>query len=81
MLRSMGTLASTLKSIRRDSGLTQSGLADKAGISQSTVSRIEGGVFADPGVAVLRAIADVLGVSIADLLPKSKPKKKRRIAA
>lgn len=76
----MSTLANAVEAARTLAGLTQMRLAEKAGISQSTVSRIEGG-DCDPGVAVLQAIADALGVKLADLLPKKPPKKKRRIAA
>lgn len=68
----MTTLADAAKAARLRSGLTQSGLAEKAGVTQSTISRIEAGQ--SPGITTLAAIAKALGVTIESLLPKSRRK-------
>lgn len=38
-------LGSRLKEVRTAAGLTQQGLADKAGVSRKTVNTVENGVF------------------------------------
>ncbi|PZT98467.1 MAG: transcriptional regulator [Brevundimonas sp.] len=38
-------LGSRLKEIRTAAGLTQQGLADKAGVSRKTINTVENGVF------------------------------------
>ena len=38
-------LGSRLKAVRTAAGLTQQGLADKAGVSRKTVNTVENGVF------------------------------------
>lgn len=64
------TLADRIKAARAQSGYTQAQLAKKAGLSQSAISRVEGGVVQSPGVDVLLAIANALGLEVAALLPK-----------
>lgn len=43
--------------------LTQKELADKAGVLQNTISRIENGRF-NPGLDILQRIADALGMEL-----------------
>ncbi|WP_293827412.1 helix-turn-helix domain-containing protein [uncultured Brevundimonas sp.] len=38
-------LGSRLKEVRTAAGLTQQGLADKAGVSRKTINTVENGVF------------------------------------
>ena len=38
-------LGSRLKDVRTAAGLTQQGLADKAGVSRKTINTVENGVF------------------------------------
>lgn len=53
---------------RIEAGLSQPALAKKAGVSKSTVYRIEEGLV--PAQApTLRRLADALGCEIADLMP------------
>jgi transcriptional regulator with XRE-family HTH domain len=53
---------------RFEAGLSQPALAEKAGVSRSTVYRVENGL--SPATAVtLRKLADALGCEIADLMP------------
>lgn len=58
--------ASRIRSERERAALSQQVLATRAGISLSTLSRIEQGD--DVKYSTLEAIANVLGVSVADLV-------------
>lgn len=51
---------------RARSRLSQDQLAERAGVSRPTISRIERGA-GDVGVDVVQRIADALGVAVADL--------------
>ena len=54
-------LARNLSSLRKERGISLSGLAEKAGISKSTLSSLEAGE-ANPTISTLWALADALGV-------------------
>lgn len=62
------SLGDVIRRLRRDRGLTQEDLADRAGISQRTLSDIERGNIGLPRVENLRALAAALGVDTGDLL-------------
>jgi len=49
---------------------TQDAVAEKAGVSQTTVSRLLGGKV-DPQSGTLRRVADALGINLASLLEKA----------
>jgi len=51
-----------LRRIRKDRGLTQEQLSEKAGVSQGMVSRIEAGT-ANPTLDIIEALAEALDVS------------------
>ena len=57
----MSILADQLATARRAAGITQSELAKKAGLSRTTVQRIEAGAV-DPSVGTLLSLARVLGL-------------------
>ena len=46
-------LGSRLKELRNAAGLTQQGLADKAGVSRKTINTVENGVFVPSTVLAL----------------------------
>jgi len=48
--------------------LSQQDLAERAGISRPTISRIERGVVSDVGIDVVQRIADALETTVADLV-------------
>jgi transcriptional regulator with XRE-family HTH domain len=56
-----------LRSIREECGLTQEELAYSAGISFTTLNRIEQG-HVNPSLATIYAIAEALGISPKDLV-------------
>jgi transcriptional regulator with XRE-family HTH domain len=53
---------------RNEAGLTQEELARRAGLDQSTVSRLETGSRTSPLPLVARALAEALGVRVEDLV-------------
>jgi mannose-6-phosphate isomerase-like protein (cupin superfamily)/DNA-binding XRE family transcriptional regulator len=63
-------LGAKLKEIRRNKGVTLQQIADQTGLSKSFVSQIETGV-ANPSIASLKKITDVLGVPLGALFTHS----------
>jgi transcriptional regulator with XRE-family HTH domain len=59
-------LADTLKMLRELRGLSQEDLAGEVGIATSSLSRIERALM-NPAWSLVRQLATVLGVSIAEL--------------
>lgn len=68
MLVDVASTGEKLKRLRRGRALTQVELAEKAGVSQSTVAQIEGGDRPTPHPGTLGKLAKALEVSPADLL-------------
>lgn len=52
-----------ISSVRTQLGITQKQLADKSGVSQANISKIENGSYR-PSIATLKKIADGLGKRI-----------------
>ncbi len=48
--------------------LSQAQLAERAGISRPTLSKIERGVAPDVSIGIIQRIADAVGTTVADLL-------------
>lgn len=66
-------LGSRIRELRLSAGMSQEMLAEKAGISPNTVSRIEGGLT-EMYVETFRKLAQALGADAGDLLcRKEKP--------
>lgn len=61
-------LGKKLQAARKNAGLTQQELCHKAGLSYSTLAKIERGAIKTPSVFTIQSIAGVIGVSIDDLL-------------
>lgn len=62
------TLGRQLQAARQKAGLTQQALCQKAGLSYSTLTKIERGAIATPSVFTVHSITNVLGISLDDLL-------------
>ena len=67
-----------VKELRRVGGLTQQGLAVKAGLSIGAVVQIEAGKITDPRASTLKALAGALGVSVDELVFDDDAPKKRK---
>jgi HAD superfamily hydrolase (TIGR01509 family) len=61
-------LAKKLQDARKKAGLTQQELCQKAGLSYSTLAKIERGAIKSPSVFTVAAIAAATGVSLEELL-------------
>jgi len=57
-----------LRSLRRGLKLTQEELAEKAGVSKDVVAKLEHGARSSARLSTLTAMADALGVTVAELL-------------
>lgn len=64
----MSTAAEIVARVRRERDLSMSVLAELAGVSRSTVSRIESGKF-EPTFALLRRVVEAAGFDI-DAVPE-----------
>jgi transcriptional regulator with XRE-family HTH domain len=63
-----GGLGARIKGYRQEKGLSQAELARQAGLSAAYLSELEGGAGRRPSGRILLAIAEQLGVTVADLL-------------
>jgi FMN phosphatase YigB (HAD superfamily)/DNA-binding XRE family transcriptional regulator len=57
-----------LQAARRSAGLTQQDLCHKAGLSYSTLTKIERGAIRAPSIFTIQSIAEALGVTLDELL-------------
>jgi putative transcriptional regulator len=68
----------SLKDAREAKGMTQSELAEAAGVRQATISEMETGLVRRVSLDVLERLCNVLEVAPGDLLELDPPKKRRR---
>src|ERR1044072_4500100 len=61
-------LGRRLQAARMRSGLTQQALCQQAGLSYSTLTKIERGAIKSPSIFTIQSIATALGVSLDELL-------------
>lgn len=66
-------ISDAIKTQRQQANLTQEALARKAGIAYSTLAKIERGAIKDPSVTTVAALANVLGITLDELLTGSNP--------
>lgn len=72
---SMITVGKNVRFWRERKGVTQEGLANKAGLHRTTVAKIETDMRHGTNITTLQKIADALGISLNSLL---NPLKERR---
>lgn len=65
------SLGDYIKDLRNDKGLSQRDLAEKAGVSNGEISRIESGERKNPSPNVLMALATILGVSDEEIMKEA----------
>ena len=68
-------LAQNIKKFRTQLGLSQEELARKAGITYSTLIKLESGANKNPTVKTLQQLAGALGVSLDQLVEGESPSK------
>ena len=61
-------LAQTIKELRKKHKISQEELAKKAGITYSTLIKIESGANDNPTIKTMKKIADALDVSLDELV-------------
>jgi transcriptional regulator with XRE-family HTH domain len=61
-------LGDRIRKARQQFGLSQAALARRIKVSTQTMYQIENNITTDPGVLKVKAVADVLGVSVDALL-------------
>jgi len=66
----LSELGEKIREKRKESGLTQAQLAQKAGLSRTTLSKLENGYFGNISVATLDNILSALGLCI-ELKPRN----------
>ncbi len=71
-------LGKQVTDLRQRSGLSISGLAERAGVAKSYLLKVEKGEVENPGLATLDLIAKALGVTLDDLLNPPSQKSKRK---
>lgn len=62
------TFGSEVRRVREGRGWAQNALAERAGIPQPTLGRIESGKIPNPSLDIARRLAAALGASLDDLL-------------
>jgi len=67
-------LGKQLKAVRRKAGLTQQELCHKAGLSYSTLAKIERGAIKAPSIFTIQSIAAVLGSTLDELMGDLAPR-------
>lgn len=65
----MRELGSNIRLFRRQRGLTQQELAEKADIGAASVARLESGLVADPRLSTLVKLSGALDTEVRELLP------------
>ena len=65
-------LSDSVKKLRKSKGWSQQKLAEKAGLSFNTVSKIEQGFAKQPTMQTLIKLADALGITLDRLVGRKK---------
>lgn len=65
-----------LKQVRKAQGLTQHALAEKAGVSQSTIARLETGSLRNATLDMIERLAEALGVNASVLIDHRPPRRR-----
>ena len=78
--RFLRNLGKAIKEIRSRKGLSQSQLAEKADLDTKYIGAIEGNSarLPNPSIALLRDIAEAMGMSVGEMLLKVEPRKSGR---
>lgn len=69
-------LASTLRAVRAEQGLTVNALAERSGVSRAMIAKIERGA-AQPTAALLGRLSAVLGLTLSELFARTEKEGRR----
>lgn len=72
---SSSQLGQIIKQARKEAGITQDELSDRAGLAYSTLAKIEQGAIKAPSFFTVYALSEALGLEIGELLGSDKLKK------
>lgn len=64
-----------IRKLREERGLSLADVSEKTGLNPGTLSRLESGKVANPGVLTLMSIAEALGVSVLAFLDDEEHKR------
>jgi len=65
-------IAKRLKELRKKSGWSQQKLAEQAGLSYNTITKIEQGAATMPTIQTIIKIADAFGVTLDELVGRNR---------
>jgi len=68
MSKTVMSLATRIKKLRQNKGVSQDKLSKLAGVTLHTIAKIESGATQDPRVDTIKRIADALSCSVDELL-------------
>jgi len=63
-------LSKKIKELRKKAGWSQQKLAEKAGVSYNTITKIEQGAATMPTIQTMIKIADAFGISLDELVER-----------
>lgn len=69
----MESIGLTIKSLRKQKGLSQAALARQLGMSRSTISSIENNTVTEIGIRKVEAILNVFGYTLAAVAQRRRP--------
>ena len=73
-------VAMQLAALRKESGLSQKELAQRAGTSQQQISRLESPDYTGHSLSMLRRVAQVMGASVRVQIQRGRDKRKQAVA-
>jgi len=79
MLSAVAHIGVILKRLRGKRGLTQTQLAERAGLTQGYIAKLESAEYApDPALSVVMKLAKALDVSIGELVAEPTTRRRKR---
>ena len=74
----MSSIADNLKRLRKSKGWSQHKLSNEAGLSLTSITKLEQGVTTDPVISTIVKIANALGISLDELVDRKSQSQQHR---
>jgi transcriptional regulator with XRE-family HTH domain len=74
----MCSIADNLKRLRKAKGWSQHKLSNEAGLSLTSITKLEQGVTTDPVISTIVKIANALGISLDELVDRKSQSQQHR---